>query len=571
MPEISNKEITLRLNVLGKLMELHNMDEVEARKYQSAAYNLDKSGTDIVEMPNDELKKIPGVNKLVLTKIQELKDTGELQALNNLIEQTPSGLFQLINVKGLGPKKIGSLWRELGIETIDDLKKACATNTVAGLKGFGAKTQENIVKQIEFLESGASQSRYASVEDEIHKWNDWLKFELKSEEFYITGEAYRYDQVISLLEYVVSEYDLNKLKGHSPLKYVQTEIDEATLEFFNGVLKVRVYGYPKNLLLWHQFDLSLTEGHRDYLVGNGWKEKPIEIANDADVYSELNLPYTVPEMRVGHHEHEWAQKYNLNDLVEWNDEDIKANTSTFFKGMIHMHSKYSDGYNSIREMAEECMKMGAEYMVMSDHSQSAYYAGGMKLDKLQKQFAEIDALNQEYKGKFKIFKSVESDILSSGSLDYPNDMLAQFDLVIASIHAGQKMDEDTATRRLLTAIENPYTTVLGHPTGRQLLIRPGYPVNHKKIIAACASNKVVIEINANPRRLDIDWTWVYYAMEKGCMLAINPDAHSTDGLYDIKYGTYVARKGGLVKQHLLNALSLSEFEKFLVNQRKKRQ
>ena len=564
---ISNKEITLRLTILGKLMELHNMDEAEAKKYQAAAYNLDKSGADVIAASDDELKKIPGVNKLVLSKINELKTTGELEALDAVLEQTPAGLFELINLKGLGPKKIGALWRELGIESAAALEKACAENKVAGLRGFGAKTQENIVRQLEFVKSGSNQNRYASVEEEITRWHDWLKTVLSDAEFYLTGEAYRLDQVLSLVEFVVSENSLQKLKGIAPLKYVQSALDDTTLEFYNGVLRVHVHGFPEEYLLWHRFDLSLTQGHRDYLVGNGWKEKPVAIMAEEDVYDSLGLPYTVPEMREGLHEHEWAAKYSTNNLVEYQNASPEHNC---FNGMIHMHTKYSDGYNTTREMAEECMKMGAEYMVLSDHSQSAYYAGGLKVDKLVKQHTEVDVLNDEYAGRFKIFKSIESDILGSGSLDYPDDVLATFDLVIASIHAGQKMDEGTATRRLINAIENPFTTILGHPTGRQLLIRPGYPINHKKVIDACARNNVVIEINANPRRLDIDWTWVWHCMEKGVILAINPDAHSTDGLYDIRFGVNVARKGGLVRQRLLNALSLAEFELFLQEQRKKR-
>jgi len=203
-------------------------------------------------------------------------------------------------------------------------------------------------------------------------------------------------------------------------------------------------------------------------------------------------------------------------------------------------------------------------------AQSAGYAGGLKPDKLKQQHAEVDAVNKELNGKFKIFKSIESDILMSGKLDYPDEILATFDLVIASIHAGQKMSEPQGTARLIKAIENPYTTILGHPTGRLLLRRPGYPIDHEKVIDACAANNVVLEINANPNRLDVDWTWVWYAMERGLMLAVNPDAHNINGLHDVRFGLHAARKGGLVRKHLLNALSLDAFEVFLQQQLKKR-
>jgi DNA polymerase (family 10) len=232
------------------------------------------------------------------------------------------------------------------------------------------------------------------------------------------------------------------------------------------------------------------------------------------------------------------------------------------RSIIHSHSNWSDGMNTVEEMANECIKRGFEYLVISDHSQTAFYANGLKEDKIKEQHRYIDELNNKLE-PFKIFKSIESDILNDGSLDYPDRILKTFDLVIASVHSNLKMMEEKAMARLIKAIENPYTRILGHMTGRLLLSRNGYPVDHKKIIEACAANNVVIEINAHPRRLDMDWKWIDYAIEKNVLLSINPDAHALDGFDDVKYGVLAAQKGGLTKENNLSSFSLQKFEKWL--------
>jgi len=233
------------------------------------------------------------------------------------------------------------------------------------------------------------------------------------------------------------------------------------------------------------------------------------------------------------------------------------------KGVVHNHSTWSDGRNSIKEMAEACMERGFEYLVMSDHSKTAVYANGLQEERVRQQHIEIDALNKSL-SPFKIFKSIESDILYDGTLDYSDEVLKTFDLVIASVHSQLRMPEEKAMERLMAAIEHPATNILGHMTGRLLLSRPGYPVNHKLIIDACAKHKVAIEINANPYRLDMDYHWLPYAQEQGVLISINPDAHSIDGINDIKYGVFAAQKGGLLKQNTLNACTLDEFKNWLI-------
>ncbi|HEY5968641.1 MAG TPA: PHP domain-containing protein, partial [Chitinophagaceae bacterium] len=227
------------------------------------------------------------------------------------------------------------------------------------------------------------------------------------------------------------------------------------------------------------------------------------------------------------------------------------------------------GDNTLEQMAEECIKLGLEYLVISDHSKTAVYANGLTEERIREQHRQVDQLNEQYK-PFKIFKSIECDILGDGSMDYSNNILSTFDLVIASVHSNLKMSEEKAMMRLMKAIENPYTTILGHMTGRLLLSRSGYPVDHKKIIDACAANHVVIELNAHPRRLDIDWRYIEYAIDKGVLISIDPDAHSLDGYNDIRYGVLAAQKAGLSKEQNLSSFSLNEFEKFLTDRKKKK-
>jgi DNA polymerase (family 10) len=274
--------------------------------------------------------------------------------------------------------------------------------------------------------------------------------------------------------------------------------------------------------------------------------------NDESVFVEAKIPFIHPCLREKETIIELARSNKLPDLIQ--PEDVCS--------IIHSHSNWSDGSNTIEEMAEECIKRGLEYLVISDHSQTAFYANGLKEDRIREQHKQIDILNARLK-PFKIFKSIESDILNDGSLDYPEAILKTFDLVIASVHSNLKMPEDKAMKRLITAIENPYTTILGHMTGRLLLSRYGYPVDHKKIIEACAANHVVIELNAHPRRLDIDWKWIDYAIENGVLLSINPDAHALSGFDDVKYGVLAAQKGGMEKKNNLSSFSLMQFENWL--------
>jgi DNA polymerase (family 10) len=277
---------------------------------------------------------------------------------------------------------------------------------------------------------------------------------------------------------------------------------------------------------------------------------------ESGIYASLGLQYIEPELREGLTEVSSAKENKIPKLIELSD----------LKGILHNHSTYSDGMNSLKEMAEYCKELGYEYLGICDHSQSAFYAQGLKPDRVFEQHAEIDLLNKQL-FPFRVFKGIESDILNDGSLDYSDDVLKSFDFIVASVHSNLKMNEEKATARLLKAIENPFTTILGHPTGRLLLSRPGYPIDHKKIIDACAANGVIIELNAHPYRLDIDWRWIPYCLERGVKISINPDAHEKSGYHDMYFGTFVARKGMLSKEMCLNSLSLTEIESYFLSRK----
>ena len=298
--------------------------------------------------------------------------------------------------------------------------------------------------------------------------------------------------------------------------------------------------------------IILIEQHGHWPIGIQFSDLPTKLyKSEEEIYSNLKIHYCEPELREGLFELEKAKAHTLPKLIEAID----------LKGILHNHSTYSDGMNTLEEMAVYCKQLGYEYLGICDHSQTASYAGGLKVEQVLQQHDEIEKLNKQL-APFKIFKGIESDILGNGNLDYEDDILKTFDFIVASVHANLKMDEEKATTRLLKAIENPYTTILGHPTGRLLLGRPGYPINHKKIIDACAANKVVIELNAHPYRLDIDWRWIPYCLEKGVMISINPDAHQLKGYHDMNYGVNVARKGLLTKEHCFNSKNLQEIENY---------
>jgi DNA polymerase (family X) len=529
---MSNDDICDALELSGKLLELHSGNPFKIKAYTNAAFKLSKLRYDFEGKSLQDIESIEGIGKSISSKIYELMQNGGTAELTNLLERTPPGVVEMMGVKGLGPKKVGLLWRELNLESIGELLYACNENRLVTLKGFGAKTQEAIKQSIEYKLANSQKLHYATVEALVNKLAELIKKEQPGINILPVGQLRRKCEVIDKIEILMD-----------------AEKKADTTQFESMILvPVSYFVCPPSEFSYYAFDLTATNEHK---VKCGFEKLETRTGKDErEIYSELKLQYIEPELREGLHEVDLARENKIPALIELKD----------LKGILHNHSTYSDGVHSLKEMAEHCRSLGYGYFGICDHSKTAVYAQGLSVEKVKLQQQEIEKLNAGYSG-FKILKGIESDILSDGELDYPVEILKTFDFIVASVHSNFKMTEEQATKRIIKAVENPFTSILGHPTGRLLLARPGYPINHKKVIDACAANKVHVELNAHPYRLDIDWRWINYCMEKNVMISINPDAHHKEGFNDMYYGVCAARKGMLPKEMCLNALPLEELLK----------
>jgi len=534
---MGNKEIANQFNLLGKLMELHGENPFKTRSYLSAYNTLRRFPNNISEMSEEELLELPGIGKAIQAKINELLETGNISNLVKYLELTPPGIVQIMKVKGLGVKKIKLLWKELDVESPGELLYACRENRLIELKGFGEKTQADVIEQLEYLIASQGKHHFATVYPISIDLEKQLFDKYPKSRFSLIGQMLRKCQIIDKIDLV------------GTLKFEELELEGLELKddmlYFNDILfdykQVSENDFVKTV-----FKLSC---HPEYFKAFGFKIGKEE--NENEIYKSNSLPFHSPEIREPENiKILKKEKLELN-LVKPQD----------IKGVIHNHTNYSDGVNTIEEMANETHQLGYEYISITDHSKSAFYANGLQPERLLKQLEEIKVINKN--APIKIFSGIESDILSNGSLDYDNEILNQLDLVVASVHSVLKMDKEKATNRVIKAIEDPHTRILGHPSGRLLLSRKGYPLDYEKVIDACAANNVVLEINANPYRLDLDWRYISKAMEKGVLLSINPDAHSIGGIKDIFFGVCAARKGMLTIESTLNSKTLSEFEAWI--------
>jgi DNA polymerase (family X) len=552
---MDNAAIADNFNLLSKLIDINGEDSFRAKTYAIAAFNIEKMPVSLKDTPREKLFGIKGIGKSVGEKVIEMLDSGKMEVLNEYISKTPPGVIEMLNIKGIGPKKINTIWKEMGIESIGELLYACNENRLTLFKGFGEKTQKNVQESIEFYLLNQGNFLYAQLDEIFPQIDSYLKKLFSPGKVHITGAYRRQSLTIEELEFIVLEPNEKikpKFQTAQPPELLEEKPDSLLFKLKNG-LKLRLHSGGTN----RADQLFSTTGNPEFNEAfkksfPSLKYNGDETEDDAIIFSKAKIPYILPCLRETAMIIEKAKKNKLPELIQTAD----------IRSIIHSHSNWSDGANTIEEMAEECIRRGHEYMVISDHSQTAFYANGLKEDRLREQHKYVDELNARL-NPFRIFKSIESDILNDGSLDYPQNILKTFDLIIASVHSNLKMTEEKAMARLIKAIENPYTRILGHMTGRLLLSRNGYPVNHKKIIEACVANDVVIEINAHPRRLDMDWKWIGYALEKGILLSINPDAHALDGFDDVKYGVLAAQKGGLTKENNLSSFGLKEFENWL--------
>jgi len=558
---LDHKAILNQLKLCIQLMELHEENPFKIRSYQGGLNALERLEGDLMELSEQELAQVPGIGKSILEAIQSLKSSGSFSTLDALLEQTPSGVLEILQVKGLGPKKVQVLWKELGITSTHELMEACQSGKVAQTKGFGEKTQETIIQNLLFKASTSGKWLYADIEETILALAAQLQLVISKAQVRVVGEFARRMEILTEGEFLIASEDLVATKvslsqvegivwnkpNSGPMTW-RGKLEEPELQLVIHFCSLDELASKELLFVASKAHLGTWVNEHE-TVGELIRKSKFESESE---FFQLNEMQFIPrEMREGLGEVELAKAGTLPTLLENSD----------LKGILHNHSIYSDGKHTLRQMAEHCKALGYEYLGISDHSRTASYAGGLEIEKVVKQQAEIDTLNQEL-APFRIFKGIESDILPDGNLDYPTEVLQSFDFIVSSVHSVLNMDLKRATDRLITAIHNPYTTILGHPTGRLLLRRAGYPIDHKSIIDACAEKQVVIEINANPWRLDLDWRWVRYAMEQGVMLSINPDAHEMEGYADMQYGVWIGRKGGLTKELTLNALSGVEISNY---------
>jgi DNA polymerase (family 10) len=551
---MENDELVDSLELLVKLWDVHGVNEFKAKNLSFAVRGLDKFPGKINQLTTDQLVLIPGVGKIIVQLIYQLAQTGTCQELEEIVEKTPPGILDLLKIKGLGAKKVRAIWQELNVSNFEDLNTACQNGQIEKLKGFGSAIQSSIQSQIIYIQENRKKLRL----DKAIFLSDRIlaMLQVTFDKIAISGELRRNCEVITSLVFVIetdnifgSQSEISELKGFA--EDLQASSPFTWRGFFEDhLIPIEIHLVDESEFVSALFQHSAHENHLESIdFYNQFQGKTL--LTEESIYQERNLPFIVPEMREGLQEFEWAGQHKNTDLIEEQD----------LQGCLHNHSVYSDGKNTLQEMAEACRSLGLHYFGIADHSQYAAYAGGLKEEDVYRQHEEIDRLNSLWTD-FTILKGIEADILPDGSLDYNDHILSQFDYVVASVHANLTMDLDKAMARLIRAIENPYTSILGHPTGRLLLSRPGYPLNTDKILDACLANGVSIELNASPYRLDLDWRHIYAAMDKGVFVSINPDAHKIEGLKDMTYGVKVGRKGGLLKALTLNALPLNDLIAF---------
>ncbi|MCX6121405.1 MAG: DNA polymerase/3'-5' exonuclease PolX [Ignavibacteriales bacterium] len=578
---MDKKRVIEILDEIGTLLELTGENPFRSRAYHNGAQVVSGLTNDLNELiQHGSLTSIKGIGQGLADTITELMQTGKTKMHEELRAKIPSGVLEMLRIQGLGPKKIKILYEKLNIKSIAELREACNQQRLRSVEGFGAKTEENILKNIDHFERSSDKHLYPQAFESAERIISLLKKIKGVKQCNYAGSLRRRKEIIGDIDILVSAPD--KARGAIMSAFTkQEDVDaivatgdtKATVILKNGIqcdLRIvsdKEYPFALNYFtgskehnvemrsLARKQGLSLNEYSftriEESKTGKAGKQIPSCIT-EAEIYKTLGLHYIPPELRENTGEIEFAKKHVIPKLIDLND----------LRGTFHCHTTDSDGLNTLEQMVEAAKKFGWEYLGIADHSQAAAYAGGLSPEKVHKQMKQIDRMNEKYPN-FRIFKGTECDILSDGSMDYNDKLLSEFDYVVASIHNKFKMTEEEATKRVIKALKNKYVTMLGHPTGRLLLQREGYPINMPEIIAAAADYGKAIEINAHPMRLDLDWRFLKYAKEKGVPIFINPDAHNVEGLQDVRYGVGIARKGWLEPKDVVNSWSLHQVSNYL--------
>jgi len=558
---MTKQEVSEILDEIGTLLELKGENPFKSRAYANASRTIAALEMDLGEaVRSGALKEVKGIGPALFEKITELVTTGKLGYYEELKAAVPAGLLEMIRIPGLGPKRARLIHDQLGISTIGELEYACNENRLLKLEGFGPRMQEKILQGIQYVRKQKGQFHYPVAADEAEKLYDALKAHKTVRRIAVAGSLRRKKEVVKDIDLLVSaERSGPVMEAFTTFPEVEEVIakgdTKSSVRLKSGInVDLRVVSDVEFPYALHHFTGS--KEHNVAMRGRaqrlGFKmneyglfqgEKLIPCKNEEEIFSKLGLAYIPPELREDMGEIAAAESRKLPKLVE--EKDIK--------GIFHNHTVSSDGSATLEEMVEAARSAGYEYIGISDHSRSAQYAHGLEIERVREQQGKIDALQKKYKD-ITIFKGTD-------------DVLASFDFVIVSIHSKFKMTEAGMTDRILKAIRNPYVTILAHPTGRLLLTREAYPVDMPKVIRAAGDHGVVMELNANPMRLDLDWRLGPLAVEAGVPVSINPDAHSVEGVQDVRYGVGIARKGWLTRESVFNTKSAAEMKKVLATRR----
>ncbi|HCK11735.1 MAG TPA: DNA polymerase/3'-5' exonuclease PolX [Candidatus Latescibacteria bacterium] len=563
---MDNQEVAYVLEEMANLMELNGENPFRIRAYYSAARAIETIEETVVELSEaSSLDEVRGVGKKIAVEIEELLASGKIQRHQDLISTVPEGLVEMQGISGLGGKRLRQIYESLGIADIDALAKACVSGEVAELKGFGAKTAQNILNGIEYLQKHEGRYLTNVARFEADQLVAFLQERPEVIRIQVAGSLRRHRETTKDVDIVVSS-DAPDSLGDA---FASCPAVEEVIS--HGRTKVSVIlrsGMASDLRIVsdEQFPYALhhftgSKEHNTLMRGrakaHGLKmneyglfggEDLVPCRDESEIFKALGLAYIEPELREGLDEIERAEAGRLPDLVSMED----------LFGTVHVHTNHSDGRGTIEAMALAARDAGYHYIGICDHSKAVVYANGMDEDRCRAQWEEIDAVNAELEG-IRILKGIEVDIMPEGNFDFEEEFLAEFELVVASIHSVFSMTREEATERVIRAVSSPYVDILGHPTGRLLLSRDGYPLNAKAVCEAAAEAGTALELNAHPRRLDLDWRELRYAKECGAKVSINTDAHSIEGLDDMRYGVGIARKAGLAREDILNAMPVDEF------------
>lgn len=574
---MTNAEIAAVFEQIADLLEFQSANPFRVRAYRTAARTIAELTEPIAQLVKSEgkaLTELSGIGTDLAEKITTLVNTGTLPLLEELKGQVPESVLTLLRVPGLGPKRAAALYKKLQISTLEDLRQACLEHRVRELEGFGAKTEENILKGIEAAIQAGQRILWYEADQIVQALRDHLKGTPGLRQLEPAGSYRRGKDTVGDLDFLALADDPNPVmdclaafrgvksilaRGDTKMSIVlqngvQVDLRVVPAESFGAALQYFTGSKEHNVIL---RGMAKDRGLKinEYGVFRG--EERIAGREEADVYATLDLPWFPPELREGRKEFEWAAEGRLPDLVTLQD----------IRGDLHMHSTWSDGIATIEEMAEAAHAMGYQYIAITDHSQRVTVANGLNAERLLAQWQAIDRLPKKWRN-FHILKGIEVDILEAGGLDLPDEVLKEADWVVASVHFGQNQSREQITRRMIDALKNPYVCAIAHPTGRLLLERPAYEVDLDAVLRAARDYGKMMELNAHPRRLDLDDVACAAAKAYGVPIVISTDAHSPNGLDAMRYGILQARRGGLTKADVVNTRSWRDLKKLLPKYRK---